>query len=184
MGGLYEGQGATPLPLATHVSRFAAAGFRLDTHGLRRGGQYTWVSLTQGPPRFTLLDNYTPPSDQPVPALCDHCGKATTMADPAECACGQHFCSVECHAAEWDGHRDICDTVADNNMIALQMTTFYWRLRVEDAEELLYRERFTPTQFLLAWARDTLEAVPRGRPGACAADVVRRVLALCEPYAA
>ena len=122
---LYRGEETASLPLGEHLKRWTEAGWDF-TRVLRAHPRHppcTWkevMDLSGG--GFQMLQSgYTAPS-QPLPRFCDYCGRQCT----AECRCGEAYCDKDCQAKDWQDHREICETVAENSEMAMTITKHSW----------------------------------------------------------
>ncbi|CUG06229.1 Hypothetical protein, putative, partial [Bodo saltans] len=59
---------------------------------------------------------------------CEFCAAPLLMASPAECICGEPYCSDECHAADWSDHQSSCSAVTETLGSSLELTESYWAL--------------------------------------------------------
>jgi tetratricopeptide (TPR) repeat protein len=60
--------------------------------------------------------------------VCEYCAAPLLMASPAECICGEPYCSDECHAADWSAHQSTCSLVVETLGPSLELTESYWAL--------------------------------------------------------
>lgn len=125
---LYRGQEKTCLSVEEHGTKFTQAGYDFSKV-LRvrpRPPPCAWYeahdllhATTSG--LRMLKSGYVPPSP-PLPRFCDYCKRQCT----AECRCGEAYCDKDCQAMDWQNHREICETVADNAELAMSLTKQSW----------------------------------------------------------
>ena len=72
-----------------------------------------------------LSESKRPPRSEIPPRKCEVCSKECI----SECICGESYCSRICQIKEWENHKEICNTVRENNIISINFTEVYWKTR-------------------------------------------------------
>ena len=72
-----------------------------------------------------LPESQRPPRSSCPSRKCDSCKKECV----SECICGESYCSRSCQVKEWKDHKNICDTLRDNNTMAFTFTELYWKTK-------------------------------------------------------
>ena len=127
-----EGGQKTPRTLREHQPHFRRAGYDLSTTASKERivKPYILVEAFEamrglgGGDGLIHDGSYRAPVP-PLPRRCDYCDRTAT----AECQCGEAYCDKDCQAADWPNHRDICQTIEENNELGISITKASWKGR-------------------------------------------------------
>jgi hypothetical protein len=127
---LYEGRKSELMSFEEHRALYRKVGYELVA---RKGAVKTRFSKLDlfhqrvpGVEEQMLASAQAPVSDAPY--ICDHCNAVLDMPQPPECACGEFFCSIECHEKDWPQHKGSCTLIRHS-----AVTEWYWRMVQEGA---------------------------------------------------
>ena len=121
----YEGRKDELMTPAQHKELYAKAGHKVFK--LPQGQRFTQMDVVEGRVtlQYTMIPNFKP--SVRVPIKCDCCGVVLELDSPPECACGEHYCSEECHARDWEEHKSSCLMVIEAQKGLLSLSELYWR---------------------------------------------------------